>query len=108
MTFLGLFKREIEDNELSSLARLLVGEVRNGASEDDAAKASDIDPETLREWRRNPAYRFAVRRARAQGPYEPACHNLNAIAAELDDPSAPPPPGTPDYQIEAAGWQVIA
>ena len=103
-----LRKKEEDDNTLSSLARSLMGAVRNGATEEDAAKEVGVDNETLREWRRDPAFRFHVRRAKAQGPYEPNCWNLNAIAAELDDPNAPPPPGSSDLDIAAQGWTVLA
>jgi hypothetical protein len=102
VTFLGLFRREVDDNELVYAARQVVEAVRSGLSEDDAARQAGVDEETLRGWRRDSVFRHAVRRAKALGP------RTNPIVS-LDDEyrkmvAAGEGPGSAswaDYEVEA-------
>jgi hypothetical protein len=94
-----LFKREAEDNALSYDAKALVWRVAAGMSEAAAAAEVGIEEEDLRRWRRKPAFREAIRRARREGPSEPHFTNLNDIDAP--PPSPFPPPGASDAQVDA-------
>jgi len=101
VSFLGLFQRELDENELVWEDRAVIDGVRNGQSDADAAQAAGVDGETLRGWKRDPAFRQALRRAKVEGPREPTVHDLRPHT----DPSGIPPPGSSDFTIEQAGWR---
>jgi len=101
-----LFKREEDEREFSYPARAVLAAVARGLSEPEAAGEAGIDVAEVRQWKRDPAFRAALRRAKREGPHEPKCIDLrNYLGGE--SPPALPPPGTPQAQVEEEGWRVV-
>jgi hypothetical protein len=67
-----LYRREAEANEadLSFEAREVLHAVGHGKTEAQAAAEAGIGLEELRAWKRDPAFRAAIKRARREGPRE--------------------------------------
>jgi hypothetical protein len=94
-----LFKKEEDDHALSSSARAVVQRVAHGMSEAAAAAEVGVEAEDLHRWKREPAFRSAVRRARREGPSETRFYPWND---HDDGPSSPfPPPGASNAQVDA-------
>jgi hypothetical protein len=90
MSFLGLRKAEVEEGDWVWPARAVVDGVRNGQSEREARERAGASEEELRRWKRDPAYRTALRRAR-RGEGVPRFWSMDELVP--DDPAhAPPPP----------------
>jgi hypothetical protein len=68
MTWFGLFKKETDLSDLVGEAHLFLGEVRNGKSEAEAARAVGASEEQVRLWKRHPGFRAAVKRAKTEEP----------------------------------------
>lgn len=108
MTFLGLFRREVDERELVDKARSFLDGIRLGRSEREAAERAEVSAEELRGWKRDGAFRAAIKRAKRDGPGLTAqgiCsfEQLDQLAPW--DPYAPPPPGGSELEIERAGWR---
>jgi hypothetical protein len=83
VTFLGLFKREVDLSELIPEAHALLGEVNCGESEQEARRAVGASEEELRRWKRHPAFREALRKAKTE-PHQPKVWDLD----NFPDPSS--------------------
>ncbi len=112
MNVLGRFARYLLRDDRAKETYLV--EVEAGADENEAVEAmnarvgTEHTPITVRAWLRDDQdFAKALRVARRRETSSPTCHDLNAIAAELDDPNAPPPPGSSDLEIAAQGWRVL-
>lgn len=69
MAFFGLFRDELDESKLLDHAHRFLEGLRQGLSEAEAIARSGADFEDLRQWRRNPAFRAAARRApKERGP----------------------------------------
>jgi hypothetical protein len=98
MDFLGLFRRETDEEELSGPARMVLGMVRNGLSAEEAAGKANVPAEDLRKWMREPAFRMALRR------------KVGVPHIWVDTPSARgeiPPPSASEHEIEQAGFRRV-
>ena len=67
----SLYRREVEENELSSQAQNVLERVRHGMTETAAAESARVDPDELRQWKRDHGFRAALNRARRDGPVSP-------------------------------------
>lgn len=102
MTFLGLFRREVDESELVPEARRIVSKVRRGMTPEQAAALAGVEPEQLREWKRQPAFRHALARAVRDGPLVPRAFSLDDV---VNPPSEFPSPRASETQLEDAGWR---
>lgn len=111
MDFLGLFRRETDEQELSMNARRLLGAVRSGKNPEEAAREANVSAEDLRRWMREPTFRAALRRE----PAPATVIDLRDVErgmierSELPggDPTAPPPPGSSEREISQQGWRKL-
>jgi hypothetical protein len=101
----SLYRQDFDESQLIPPARRVLGWIREGCSEREAANRAEVSDTELRAWKRDSGYRAAVRRAKKENP--PRCIDLNARAAELGiaDAYGAPPPGTPEREIERQGWR---
>jgi hypothetical protein len=106
VTFLGLFKREVDEKELVYEARSVLDGVRLGLTEAEAAKRAGVPMEDLRSWKRDGSYRHALRRARTEGPGLTA-QGICSLEQFLPEEPRPvvPPPTTPAWQLGRKGWR---
>jgi hypothetical protein len=102
MSFAGLFQEEVEGKPLSWEPRRFLDAIRNGATQEQALEQTGVSREQLLVWKTHLRFRKELKIAkRGEG-----------IArfwsfSELEAPSVAPPPGTPDFQIEAEGWRKL-
>jgi hypothetical protein len=98
----GVRKREVDLGDPIPEVRSFLGEVRLGQSESEAAEAAGVDEETLRRWKRDPAFREALRKAKTDGPpqvfWNLSDYTEHGVPAELGGdkhdwmkPGEPPP-----------------
>lgn len=71
--YLGLFRHELEEGDLVFPARRVIAGVRRGLTVNAAAREAGVSPQKLAQWKRNPAFRAALKRKRG----EPKIINLN-------------------------------
>jgi hypothetical protein len=64
----GLRKREVDLDDLIPEAHAFLGEIRLGKSEAEAVRAAGASEEQVRLWKRDPAFRERVRKAKTEGP----------------------------------------
>ena len=75
--YLGLFRRELDKGEMVPKARSVIYGVRNGKTAQQAARDIGVSADELRQWRRDPAFRAALRRK----PGVPKVIDLNSIGS---------------------------
>jgi hypothetical protein len=105
MTFLGLLKAETDAREWCWEARDLLGFIRDGMSERKAAERARVTQEQLRQWKRIPGFRNAIRRAKREGPVVHIWSMDDLTEDDLSEPSIAPAPGTSEREIERQGWR---
>ncbi len=79
-----LLKREVDDNQWSYEVQAFLNAIANGKSEAQAAADTCIEPEDLRRFKRDAAFRGAMKRARREGPRTPHFYGGDDQAAAQD------------------------